>query len=148
MSKQIVFLILFFAVVLACRERPVNPDPIPQVPVNVTINLALKAPFLDIPGSFFYNQGGSRGLVIVHDFDGSIRAFERTCSFQPTQSCSQLQIDTPTLQFKCGTFSSDTFSTCCKSRFDLSGFVVKPPAQFPLLQYRTSRNGNILNVFN
>jgi Rieske Fe-S protein len=146
--RRLFGLIIIALTISACKRDQVNPNPIPQGPVNISINLALKTPFLAIPGSFFYENGGTRGIAIIHDFDGSIRAFERTCSHEPLETCSTLFIDTATLQFKCGEFANNQFINCCESRFDFSGFAVKAPAQFPLLQYRTSRNGNILNVFN
>jgi len=110
--------------------------------------LALKAPFLDIPGSFFYEPGGYHGLAVIHDFDGTIRVFERTCSYQPLSTCNMLFVDTLTLQMKCGNYDSGVFTNCCESRFDFGGFVVKTPAQFPLKQYRSSLAGNFLSVVN
>jgi hypothetical protein len=130
------------------RDKNVNPDPIPEIPVNTTINLALHAPFLDIPGSFFYEQGGFKGLAVIHDFDGTFRVFDRTCSYQPQSTCNLLHVDTLTLQFKCGDYDSSGFVQCCASRFDFSGFAQRQPAVFPIKQYRTSRAGNLLNVVN
>lgn len=147
-TNKIFSLLAICVIYLSCNKDQANPNPIPLRQVNISINLALKAPFLDIPGSFFYENGGTRGIAIIHDFDGTIRAFERTCSFEPLESCSNLFIDTASLQFMCGNYDSSGFTKCCESRFDFSGFVAKAPAQFPLAQYRTSRNGNILNVFN
>ena len=147
MIRPVLTLLVLF-LFLGCKYQNVNPEPIPQVPVNVSINLALKAPFLDVPGSFFYENGGNKGLVVVNDFDGQIKVFERTCSFEPLNQCSQLHVDSVTLQFKCGSYINGNYTSCCESRFDFSGFVVKAPAQFPLLQYRSTRNGNFLNVFN
>lgn len=149
MMRKFFILTVFVIAMIQCRrDNNTNLDPIPEVPVNTTINLALKAPFLDIPGSFFYEPGGFHGLVVVHDFDGTIRVFDRTCSFQPLTACNKLFVDTLTLQFKCGDYDSIQFNTCCDSRFDFGGFVVKTPAQFPIKQYRSSLAGNFLTVVN
>lgn len=148
-KSRLVIIVVCASVLFACnRDKNVNSDPIPEIPVNTTINLAIKAPFLDVPGSFFYETGGFRGLAVIHDFDGAIRVFDRTCSFQPQSSCNRLYVDTLSLQFKCGNYDSLGFTTCCESRFDFSGFVQRQPAVFPLKQYRTSRSGNLLNVVN
>ena len=149
MKHRIGYIVLLILCFPQCRrDKNTNLDPIPEVPVNTTINLALKAPFLDIPGSFFYEPGGYHGLLVVHDFDGSIRVFDRTCSYQPLTACNKLFVDTLTLQLKCGNYDSIQFKTCCDSRFDFGGFVVKTPAQFPIKQYRSSLSGSFLTVVN
>jgi len=143
---------IFFSLLapLGCRKKTqnINTDPIPYVQVNSSINLAIKGSFTMIPGSFFYDVGGYRGLVVVHDFDGNIRVFDRACSYQPSNDCSILEIDSNTIQLRCGSYENGNFKACCESKFNLFGFPVKDPATFPLREYRTSRSGNILNVFN
>lgn len=148
MSNKLIILGMVFIFFSCKKGENVNTDPIPEVPVGITINLALKTPFLDIPGSFFYETAGFKGLVVVHDFDGTIKVFDRTCSFEPQSNCNFLHVDTISLQFKCGDYDSTGFVKCCDSRFDFSGFAVRAPAIFPLKQYRTSRSGNLLSVVN
>lgn len=147
MKIKVIYLGLFL-ILFSCKKGEVNSDPIPEVPVSITINLALQTPFLDIPGSFFYESAGFKGLVVVHDFDGAIKVFDRTCSFQPRSNCNMLHVDTASLQLRCGNYDSTGFVKCCNSRFDFSGFVAHEPAVFPIKQYRTSRTGNLLNVVN
>lgn len=150
MSMNRTFLISCLILILfACdREKNINSDPIPEIPLNITINLAIKAPFLNIPGSFFYEQGGYNGLVVVNDFDGEIKVYDRACSFEPRTGCSKLWVDTLSLQFRCGNYDSFKFVTCCTSKFDFNGNVVNQPAVWPLKKYRTSRSGSLLNIFN
>jgi len=145
---QLIFVMLLISVGCRKTKQNVNADPIPYVQVNSSINLALQGNFTIIPGSFFYDVGGYRGLVIVHDFEGNIKVFDRACSYQPQSDCSVLEIDSNTIQLRCGHYESGNFKPCCESKFNLFGFPVNEPATFPLREYRTARSGNILNVFN
>lgn len=147
-SIKIQFIVLLVTFACSKKNQNINEDPIPYVQVNSSINLALQGSFTMIPGSFFYDVGGYRGLVIIHDFEGNIRVFDRACSYQPQNECSVLEIDSNTIQMRCGNYENGSFKSCCESKFNLFGFPVTQPAIYPLREYRTSRSGNILNVFN
>jgi len=151
MNKRIGFGIVIILLLLAqCkkRENPVNSEPIPIVPVNKTINLAIRGNFLFVPGTFFYETGGNKGLLVVHDFDDIIRVFDRTCSHQPSNACAMVTVDSSALQMRCGVYEPSGFINCCGSLFNFSGMPTRTPAIFPLLQYRTSRTGDLLSVYN
>ncbi len=144
-----IILIYLILIITSCKkDQNVNNDPIPIIPVNTTINLAIHGDFTLIPGSFFYENGGNKGFVVVHDFDGQIRVFDRTCSYQPHNDCSFLSVDSTTLLLKCGLRDSGKYIECCESKFNFLGQVLKGPATFPIYQYRTSISGSFLNVFN
>ena len=63
------FIIISFIVVLfSCQKsNQVNDDPIPDVPVSITINLALPLyAHLETIGTHVYEPGGVKGVVVVH----------------------------------------------------------------------------------
>lgn len=128
-----------------------NLDPIPNTPVSLTINMDLPAYFdLTLSGSFMYFTDGYRGLVVYHAYDGEYYAFDRACSYQPTNACSKLWMDSTTkMHMFCGAYNNGIYEKCCDSRFELpAGFPVQGPATFAMKQYYVSRSGNTLYVNN
>ncbi len=148
MNKSIIFIFLLL-VVSACEKNQPNPEPIDDVPVNITINLALpQYEKLLQTGQFVYESGGLRGVVVVHHFDNRYYAFERTCPYQPRNACSQIEMDSSLFLFRCGETSNGNFNKCCDSRFSTDGEVFSGPANFGLKHYIITQNGNLLNIKN
>ncbi|MHB1278428.1 MAG: Rieske (2Fe-2S) protein [Bacteroidia bacterium] len=148
---------LFFAVgallgLSSCHKNTGdNLDPIPNTPVSLTINLDLPAYFdLTLSGNFMYFVDGYKGLIVYHGFDDQYYAFDRACSYQPTNACSQLWMDSTTnMHMICGSYPNGIYEKCCDSRFELpSGLPVQGPATFAMKQYYVSRSGNTLYVTN
>jgi hypothetical protein len=128
-----------FLITLSCE--PANEESgIPNVAVNVELNLndIDNAPLKQF-GGFVYAQGGVKGLVVIHESKDTYRAFDRNCTFQPSDACAIVEMHSS------GFFLTDD---CCGSTFDLSGFATGAPAEFPLKEYRTSLGGDILFIFN
>jgi len=146
-------LILFSIIIClgaSCKDRTnINPDPINNVPVNVTINLALPTYFhLQNINTFVFEPGGVKGIVIVHNTDDKFYAFDRSCSFQPSASCAKIEVDSSFYQFRCGETKNSGFQKCCDSRFNFDGSVAQSPAQYGLRSYLVSKNGNFVTVSN
>jgi len=138
-------LLIFLA---ACRNNNIT-EAIPKGPVNITLDLnLLDNQHLLVPGSFTMAEGGVKGVIIIHDYDDSWYAFERTCAWQPLNTCSQIWVDTQAIQLKCGTYTSNRFETCCESRFMFNGLPLKGPAGGSLARYSISRSANLLYVYN
>ena len=132
----------------ACRNNNIT-DAIPKGPVNITLDLnILDNQHLLVPGSFAYGEGGAKGVLIIHDYDDTWYAFERSCAWQPLNECSKVWVDTQSIQLKCGNYGSNGFETCCESRYQFNGLPVKGPAGGSLARYNVSRNGNLLYVYN
>ncbi len=148
MNKIIILIIIIIA--SACkRSNSVNPDPIDNVPVNITINLNTPLYFhLQNINSHVFESGGVKGVVIVHAPDNKYYAFDRACSYQPSNSCSQIEVDSAFYQFRCGHTTTSGFQKCCDSRFTFEGSVVQGPAQYGLKQYYVSENNGILTIQN
>lgn len=145
------FILTIVCLILAnsCQKNQLNPYPIEDVPVNITINLALpQYEKLLQPGQFVYEEGGLRGVVLVHHLDNNYYAFERTCPYEPQNTCSKIEIDSSLFIFRCGETSGGMFNKCCDSRFSTNGEVFNGPANFGLKHYIVTQNGNLLNIKN
>lgn len=149
MNKHILFSAITLLTVLSCNKNTVNSDPIADVPVNITINMALPSytHLLD-PGTFVFENGGIKGVVVVHHTDNQFYAFDRSCSFQPSNACSKVEVDSTVLVFRCGESKAGGFQKCCDSRFFMNGQVLDGPATFGLKHYQVIKSGNLLNIKN
>ncbi|MDP2174896.1 MAG: hypothetical protein Q8K70_03190 [Bacteroidota bacterium] len=150
MNKLITSFLMFLVVLTSsCTKNNVNPDPILEVPVSITINMALpQYEHLQFQGSFVYEQGGVKGIVVVHHSDDQYYAFDRSCSYQPNNQCSKLEVDSSILLFRCGETVNNSFVKCCDSRFSFDGSVFNGPSVFGLKHYNVSKSGNLLNIKN
>ncbi len=114
--------------------------PLPYVPVNIRINLNdLRHQNLWRDGGFLYFQGGLRGVIVYRKNASMYYAFERNCTFEPSNSCAQVWVDNS------GFFMLDS---CCGSQFDFEGNVLSGVAILPLQRYETTLVGNELFVRN
>ncbi len=145
--------ILISLIVVLCfsckKSNHVNENPIPDVPVNLTINLSLPTyNKLNDIGEFVYETGGVKGIIILHHTDDNFYALDRACSFNYQDSCALINADASNLNLKCGKQNGSTFINCCQSLFSFDGSVFQGPAKFGLKHYRISRSGNLLTIFN
>lgn len=146
--KALAICVVFLLFHNSCRKNGVTEN-IPTGPVSLTIDLNLPSNMhLTTVGNFSYFQGGVRGVIVVHDFDDVFYAFERTCAHEPLNECSKIWMDSTDLQMKCGSYTGNSFSACCESRFSYNGFPAKGPAKGRLAQYKIQKNSNLLYVYN
>lgn len=112
-----------------------------QFKTQLNLNLPLYIP-LTFPQGYVYIPEGNKGTVVIHLAQGGYVAYDRTCSFQPTDACAQVVVDSNYANIKCGSYKANTkpsFTPCCGSTFDLNtGIATTKPAQIPLRQYYTS----------
>ena len=129
----------FFLILIACEPK-VEESGVPNVAVNLEINLNdIDNDPLKLIGGYIYADGGVRGIIIYHESVNSYKAYDRNCTFQPTDPCATVEMHSS------GFYIEDT---CCKSTFDLNGFPTGGPALFPLKEYSVSISGDILFVYN
>ena len=150
MKHKIVFIAIVSAFIWnSCGQNNVNPANIPNVPVNITINLDLpQYQNLSFIGNYVYENGGNNGIVIIHYTDGNYYAIDRTCSHDPLNSCNNIEVNEELTRLKCGTTVSTVFRECCGSQFFMTGQVINGPAIYPLKNYRVTKSGNYLNISN
>ena len=139
MTMSRVLLLLATVVLLGC-EGNVNVSPIPDVPVNLEVNLNdIDNVALKQIGGFIYADGGVRGIILYRKSQNEYKAYDRNCTFQPEDICAQVSFHSS------GFYLEDT---CCDSVFDTDGFPTGGPAEFPLKEYRVSQAGDILFITN
>lgn len=147
--NKILILILGLAIFASCQKNNINNDPIADVPVNITINMALPSySHLLNEGTFVYENGGVKGVVIVHYQNDEFYAFDRACSYQPSNSCAKIEVDSSFNVFRCGSTQTTGFEKCCDSKFFMNGQVLNGPATFGLKQYQVIKNGTELSIKN
>jgi len=126
------FLISINILLTSCKEK--DPFPIPNVPVNVILNLDLpSSQNLNAPGGWIYVDGGSKGLVIYRSFNEFI-ALDRHSTFEAESDCSIVTVD-----------STNYFvlnDGCSESQYNMTdGTVIKGPAKWGLKKYNASWDG-------
>ncbi len=130
-------------------DTPPIYNEIPDIPVNITINTDLPSYFhLKNVGTYVYETGGNRGVVVIHNFDDVYYAFERTCTYQPDLACSKIFVDSVSLNLRCGGFADTSWTPCCSSLYGYNGIPTQGPSRYQLKQYRIIQNGSILTVRN
>lgn len=135
-SLSLIFSVLFLG---SCD----NTDPEDQIPltlVNETINLTNQQyQNLQFIGGHVTISGGVRGIIIYRVSTTEYRAIEANCSFEPLNSCAQVEPESS------GLFLIDN---CCTSTFNFDGFPTGGPATLPLRLYNTSLQGTFLTITN
>lgn len=144
-----IVLLAMFSTSCGDDDRPSVYNDIPDLPVNLTLNTDLPSYIhLKNVGTYVYEPGGSRGVLVIHNFDDRFYAYERTCTHLPDLQCSRIYVDSISLNLRCGGFEDTTWVPCCDSKYGFDGIPTQAPATFPLKQYSIRQNGSILTVRN
>ena len=122
----------------ACRDR--NRDRVPDVPVNIAININQPDFFnLTVPQGWVYITGGSRGIIVYRKSDTEFVALERHSPYQPEDNCAVTVNDD-------GAIITDP---CSDSKWLITdGTIVQGPTAFPLVAYSASYSNPILYITN
>lgn len=115
-----------------CRGR-VPADQIPQVPVDFSLNLFLPTySHLQLVGQYAYLDAGYRGILLYRSGLDQLQAYDRACTYAPSQSCHRVSVIDSLMVTQCA---------CCDSRFGLQdGQAIRGPAGWPLRRYRVFFN--------
>ncbi len=135
MKKLFIWIFILF---YSCNS---SDDYIRNVYVNIEIPITQpEYTNLQAIGNSMFVTGGVKGIIIYHSEINTYKAFDRNCSFQPSEVCSKIDSINSTIA-SCG---------CCSSKFllDQGGIAVNGPALLPLKEYYTSMSGNILKIQN
>ncbi|MFO7862743.1 MAG: hypothetical protein R6U85_01970 [Salinivirgaceae bacterium] len=130
----LLFLLLFL---LSCKDKE---NPVPDVYVNITIDLN-DASYNDlVPGSYKNITGGLSGIILYRKNFNEFSAIERTCPYEAEYNTRVTVIPDNTLFMECDS---------CKSRFYIEdGSLIEGPSKFPLNQYKTMFDGRYLRIYN
>lgn len=137
MKRKIIY-ILIIVFYTSCSNQD---DYIKDVFVNIEIpvNQPEYSDLDPIGGSIFIN-GGVKGIIIYHSNINEYIAYDRNCSFEPSNQCSMIDSISSTM----------AFCQCCSSVFliDQDGIAANGPALLPLKKYYTSFSSGILRITN
>lgn len=143
--------VLILAVILlsfsGCRKEEVNPNN-PNVYINITID----------PNSTFYQElntvGGwmyltaeppSRGIIVYRYNLSEFLAYDRIPPNEPNNCC----VDGNCTRLIVGDYFPFAYDECNEiSYLLLNGGIVEGEGKFPLIQYNTTFNGQLLRIFN
>lgn len=134
-------IILFGLSVLLWSGCKKDEDTIPNVTVNLVLSTTdIAFNDLNAVGGWIYLVGGSRGIVVYRLSIDEFMAYDRHCTYTPSESCAKIEVD------QSGIIAEDP---CCGSLFILTdGSVAGDPASIPLKRYQTSFDGNLLHIYN
>lgn len=121
-----------------CRDR--NTNRVPDVPVNIAINIYQPDFFnLTVPSGWVYITGGSRGIIVYRKSTTEFVALERHSPFEPQDNCAVVVNEDNVI-------ISDP---CSDSQWLITdGTIVQGPTAFALETYRTSFSDPILYITN
>jgi hypothetical protein len=136
--KKIYILLVSISVFISCQDKD---DFIREVYVNIEIPVNQpEFSDLDAIGNSIFVSGGVKGIIIYHANVNDYRAFDRSCSFEPSTDCAYVD-SINSIVASC---------SCCSSKFliDQDGVTANGPALLPLKEYFTSFSGGILSIRN
>jgi hypothetical protein len=138
--KTFILLFLINILLTSCKDKA--PYPIPNVPVNILINLNLPSyQPLNAPGGWVYVDGGSKGIVVYRNFDEFV-ALDRHSTYLPEEPCAIVYVDSVNYFNLNDSCSASVYSI-------LDGTVIKGPAKWGLKQYQTSWDGQYsVHIYN
>ncbi len=132
----------------SCNKNPQYS--IPEVYTDFTIRLDLpQYAALQTIGGWVYvatdqaeNRVGYKGIFLYRAALQDYKAFDRACSYRPTESCHLISVDSISSIF--------LGCSCCTSKYNFSGAVINLPAALPLKQYQTyfTPSNNQLRITN
>lgn len=125
---------------MSCKKQ--ENYPIPNVPVNITINLDLPSyQPLTASGGYAYVNGGSRGIVVYRNFDEFV-ALDRHSTYDSDNPDAIVIVNPDNFFELIDTLSGSKFSI-------MSGVVIQEPAKYGLKRYQAFWDGAYsVNIFN
>ena len=122
--------IVVFTVILGCNSNETEPY-IDNVPVRVEVILTnIEARPLNVyPNILILKNVGVKGIVLHQSAPNVFVAYDRACSFRPSQACEKLSLHSSGLYL---------VDSCCRSQFNHDGSIRIGPAYRPLRYYSTT----------
>lgn len=141
MFQRILIILVTSLSVLSCGKN--NQNPVPNIPVDVTIDLSLPSySALQGVSGYTYVNGGSRGIIVYRKSLNEFVAFDRHSPADAEGTCVE------PLYPDANNFL-ELIDSCNNARFSLYDGSPISNSEFGLRQYATQYNGsNILRIFN
>lgn len=126
---------------MACNKN--NQNPVPNIPIDITIDIALPS-YMNLQGvgGYAYVNGGSKGIIVYRRSIGEFVAFDRHSPADAEGVCNQ------PLYPDANNFL-ELIDSCNNARFSLYDGSPISNSTFGLRQYATQFNGsNLLRIYN
>ncbi|MEI7500854.1 MAG: hypothetical protein WCK84_10460 [Bacteroidota bacterium] len=137
-----VFLIsgIIFFLTGSCKKEEQQTE-IPYVYVNIRLNPnGTEYIHLNVVNGWETVYGGYNGLLIFRKAINEFVAFERACPYDPLTTGAKIVVDKSEITCYC---------PVCESKFIMTdGTPYDGPSYFPLKQYQTVYDGNMLYISN
>ena len=136
----LIFTLFVFSGITSCSKEK-NKNEIPSVAVTFSIDPnSTEYLELNAVGGWVTVTGGYRGIIIYRKSFSEFMAFERACPYDWEQTNARVEVETSGLTALC---------PGCNSKYILlDGTPFEGPTPYPLKQYQTQYDGNLLYVFN
>ena len=141
MFQRVLFILVTLLSVLSCGKN--NKNPVPNLPVDVTIDLGFPSySALQGVSGYTYVNGGSRGIIVYRKSLNEFVAFDRHSPADIEGTCVE------PLYPDANNFL-ELIDSCNNARFSLYDGSHISNSEYGLRQYATQYNGsNILRIFN
>jgi len=135
------FAILFLSAVITPSCESNRGQIIPYVQVYVDLDLYAELGSMGIGTTRILPNEGYRGIVLYREADLGFYAYDMTCTEYPEHDRAVVRDTVFDGVFKCPK---------CDSRYVIvnGAYPDSGPAEFPLVEYRTSIQGNLLLITN
>jgi len=138
---QSLFLVLLFSAVISTSCESNRRQIIPYVQVFVDLDLYAELGNMGIGTTRIIPNEGYRGIVLYRETDLGFYAYDMTCTEYPEHDRAVVSDTIFDGVFKCPK---------CDSRYVIinGAYPDSGPAEFPLVEYRTNIQGNLLLITN
>ncbi len=138
---QSLFLVLFLSAVISTSCESNRRQIIPYVQVFVDLDLYAELGNMGIGTTRIIPNEGYRGIVLYRETDLGFYAYDMTCTEYPEHDRAVVRDTIFDGVFKCPK---------CDSRYVIinGAYPDSGPAEFPLVEYRTNIQGNLLLISN
>ncbi len=141
LNIRIFFFILFLSAVISPSCESNRGQIIPYVQIHVDLDLYAELGSMGIGTTRILPNEGYRGIVLYREADLFFHAYDLTCTEYPEHDRAVVRDTIFDGVFKCPK---------CDSRYVIinGAYPDSGPAEFPLVEYRTSIQGNLLLITN
>ncbi|HEV7230103.1 MAG TPA: hypothetical protein VGO45_02175 [Bacteroidia bacterium] len=138
-AVKLLFLLSLFGM-FSCQKQKQQVVPYVYVDIRLYSSDPSFVP-LNSAGGWAYASGGNRGILIYRKSLSDFAAYDRTCTYNPTDPNETVSVETAN-----NVFASDAH---CGSKFLITdGTVNRGPATMALKAYQTTYDGTVLHIFN
>jgi len=134
------FLLTFLITVISCGTSDDDQNPVlPNIPVNVTLNLDLPL-YQNLQfdsSSAFVENHGIKGIIVFRISENNILAWEAACPHIAPSECSTMNL-----------VGVEITCPCDDSKFSILNGGPLSGTQFSMKQYRATKNGNTITITN